>query len=260
MGQEYAQIEEFKTQAYRDLRDRVDDIVSDPNKSVNDIPPKDFAALAERDRRFYMRGQRAKNDDNVMWEIAVNPSLLTPQYLEDHRNQITRETYVSLRKALKDDPTNTEPTLDAEHLNVALIGAGYEDWVKTGASDKDKASLLRMKDNIKIEVNGQQERLGRNLTWQEKDAIINRRINNQLDLRNNTFWWLGTSSDKMPLFSATTTQMLEGYEVDKDDKRVPFFNPDDVQLYREALKGALKREPTDKEVVDLLIQAGKLNQ
>jgi len=260
MGQEYAQIEEFKTQAYRDLRDRVDDIVSDPNKSVNNIPAKDFAALAPRDRQFYMRGQRAKNDDNVMWDIAVNPSLLTPQYLEDHRNQITRETYVSLRKALEKDPTNSEPTLDAEHLNVALIGAGYDDWVKTGASDADKASLLRMKDNIKIEVNGQQERFGRNLTWQEKDAIINRRINNQLDLRNNTFWWLGTSSDKMPLFSATTSQMLEGYEVDKDNKRVPFFDPDDVQLYREGLKNAYGREPTDKEVVDLLIQAGKLTR
>lgn len=64
----------------------------------------------------------------------------------------------------------------------------------------------------------------------------------------------------MPLFSATTSQMLEGYEVDKDNKRVPFFDPDDVQLYREGLKNAYGREPTDKEVVDLLIQAGKLTR
>lgn len=256
MGQEYAQIEEFKTQAYRDLRDRVDDIVSDPNKSVNDIPAKDFAALAQRDQFFYMRGQRAKNDDNVMWEIAVNPSLLTPEYLEDHRNQITRETYVSLRRALEKDPTNGAPTMDADHFNRILTDGGYGYWLDTNARDADKQNLLRMKDNIKIEIDGLQTRLGRDLSWEEKDAIFQRRVNNQISLNDN--WWWFSSPTKTPFSAATATQMLNAYELDANDKKVFLIDPMEEGQARNALRGVLGRQPRDQEVVDYLNRRGIL--
>jgi hypothetical protein len=256
MGQEYAQIAEFQFEAYRELRDRVEDVVADPKKSFNDIDPKDFALLRPSDQEFFMRGQRAKDDENIMWEIARDPSKLTPEYLEIHRNQISRGTYVQLRKALEIDPTNGVPTMDADHFNRILTDGGYGYWLDTNARDADKQNLLRMKDNIKIEIDGLQTRLGRDLSWQEKDAIFQRRVNNQISLNDN--WWWGSSPTKTPFSAATATQMLNAYELDANDKKVFLIDPMEQAQARNELRGVLGRQPRDQEVVDYLNRRGIL--
>jgi hypothetical protein len=233
LRQEYAQDDALKAKEYSDLRDRVEDVLSDRDKSWRDVKAEDWALLTERDRNHYLEGQRKDNDFYVMEELVRNPQMLTEAYLQKHRNDLTRSTYLQLLQEAKKPPAerNHEPTIDADHLDTLLMQEGYDRIVKPVTSQDIKDSLA-IRDSIKTEIDVEQGRIKRGLSWEEKDTIMRQALQRKGALMETHWFSEDTVGTPQLLAKYSAHQLL--YEV-RDAEGNPLLTVDDRKKIAVAL-------------------------
>lgn len=160
---------------YSALLDKVENILATPNATVANIPPAQWAALTPKDQKRLLKGVAQEDELDAIEQITRNPGLLTEEWLDKNRSRMTKETFNRLLKEAKDPAKMFEATVDAQQLNATLVDNGFYE-VANPSSETDRTKSYLLRNNIEMMIDAEQQRLGKKLSRQEKQKIIDQTI------------------------------------------------------------------------------------
>lgn len=234
---QYGQEESMRKAEYASMLDNVENILAMPNATVANIPPAQWAALTPKDQKRLLKGVAQEDELDVMEEITRNPGLLTEEWLDKNRSRMTRETFNRLLKESKDPAKMFEATVDAQQLNATLVDNGFYDIANPGSeSDRTKSYLLR--NNIESMIDAEQQRLGKKLSRQEKQRIIDQAIIEDRAVRTQGI------NTNMPVAMMTQEEFRAAY-VDVGGEEIPALY---YRAGRQALIAAGATNPTPQQI------------
>lgn len=172
---QYGQEESMRKADYSALLDKVENILATPNATVANIPPAQWAALTPKDQKRLLKGVAQEDELDAIEQITRNPGLLTEEWLDKNRSRMTKETFNRLLKEAKDPAKMFEATVDAQQLNATLADNGFYE-VANPSSETDRTKSYLLRNNIEMMIDAEQQRLGKKLSRQEKQKIIDQTI------------------------------------------------------------------------------------
>jgi len=172
---QYGQEESMRKADYSALLDKVENILATPNATVANIPPAQWAALTPKDQKRLLKGVAQEDELDAIEQITRNPGLLTEEWLDKNRSRMTKETFNRLLKEAKDPAKMFEATVDAQQLNATLVDNGFYE-VANPSSETDRTKSYLLRNNIEMMIDAEQQRLGKKLSRQEKQKIIDQTI------------------------------------------------------------------------------------
>jgi len=250
---QFAQDDALIEQEYRTLIDNTEQFLAVPGNSLADMPADQFGRLRPVDRAKYMAGQRQQDEMTVMEQVARNPALVTDgDWLERNRSKMTHSTFVKLLGERGKPDRILSATIDADQLEATLLRNGFNKIANPPRGDDAAAAQsLYMRDNVKTLINAEQERIGRQLSRDEKQRIIDRTV---LDKVFVSRWG---SDPEVPFASMTPGELAQAYvTVDKQDIMLRDIPPARMTQIRTALERS--GLPTDiRNIAETWLRAGK---
>jgi hypothetical protein len=250
---QFAQEDALIEQENRILIDNVEQFLAVPGNTLADLPPDQFGRLRPVDRAKYMAGQRQQDEMTVMEQVARNPALVTDgDWLERNRSKMTHSTFVKLLGERGKPDRILSATIDADQLEATLLRNGFNKIANPPRGDDAAAAQsLYMRDNVKTLINAEQERIGRQLSRDEKQRIIDRTV---LDKVFVSRWG---SDPEVPFASMTPGELAQAYvTVDKQDIMLRDIPPARMTQIRTALERS--GLPTDiRNIAETWLRAGK---
>jgi hypothetical protein len=131
--------------------------------------------LLPTDQQFFMEADRKKNDLAAEELLARYPGVLTREWLDKHRGDFTRETYIRHLRDLNDPAKIGAASLEADQLNATLIRNNLGQLVDP-KSDANKTESLQLRDMLKKQIDQRQTELRRQLSRPEKQALMDQVI------------------------------------------------------------------------------------
>jgi hypothetical protein len=250
---QFAQDDALIEQEYRTLIDNTEQFLAVPGNSLADMPADQFGRLRPVDRAKYMAGQRQQDEMTVMEQVARNPALVAEgDWLERNRNKMTHATFVRLMSERNKPDRIVAATIDADQLKATLTRNGFTKLADPPRGDKEAAAQsLYMRDNITTIINAEQERVGRQLSRDEKQQIIDRAI---LDKVFVSRWG---RDPEVPFASMAPGELAQAYvTVDKQDVMLRDIPPARMTQIRNSLERS--GLPTDiRNIAEAWLRAGK---
>jgi hypothetical protein len=250
---QYAQDDALIEQEYRTLIDNTEQFLAVPGNSLADLPPDQFGRLRPADRAKYMAGQRQQDEMTVMEQVARNPALVAEgDWLERNRNKMTHATFVRLMAERNKPDRIVAASIDADQLEATLLRNGFDKIANPQKGDSAaQAQSLYMRDNVKTLINAEQERVGRQLSRDEKQGIIDRVM---LDKVFVSRWG---RDPEVPFAAMSPGELEDAYvTVDRQDVMLRDIPPARMAQIRNALDRA--GLPTDiRNIADAWVRAGK---
>jgi len=250
---QFAQDDALIEQEYRTLIDNTEQFLAVPGNSLADMPADQFGRLRPVDRAKYMAGQRQQDEMTVMEQVARNPALVADgDWLERNRNKMTHSTFVKLMSERTKPDRIVAATIDADQLESTLLRNGFNKIANPPRGDEAAAAQsLYMRDNVKTLINAEQERVGRQLSRDEKQRIIDRTV---LDKVFVSRWG---RDPEVPFASMAPGELAQAYvTVDKQDIMLRDIPPARMTQIRTALERS--GLPTDiRNIAEAWLRAGK---
>ena len=250
---QYAQDDALIEQEYRILIDNTEQFLAVPGNSLADLPPDQFGRLRPADRAKYMAGQRQQDEMTVMEQVARNPALVAEgDWLERNRNKMTHATFVRLMAERNKPDRIVAASIDADQLEATLLRNGFDKIANPQKGDSAaQAQSLYMRDNVKTLINAEQERVGRQLSRDEKQGIIDRVM---LDKVFVSRWG---RDPEVPFAAMSPGELEDAYvTVDRQDVMLRDIPPARMAQIRNALDRA--GLPTDiRNIAEAWVRAGK---
>jgi hypothetical protein len=250
---QFTQEDALIEQEYRTLIDNTEQFLAVPGNTLADLPPEQFGRLRPADRAKYMAGQRQQDEMTVMEQVARNPSLVAEgDWLERNRNKMTHATFVRLMAERTKPDRIVAATIDADQLEATLTRNGFTKIANPPRGDETAAAQsLYMRDNVKTLINAEQERVGRQLSRDEKQRIIDRTV---LDKVFVSRWG---RDPEVPFASMAPGELEQAYvTVDKQDVMLRDIPPARMTQIRTALERS--GLPTDiRNIAEAWLRAGK---
>lgn len=250
---QYAQDDALVEQEYRTLIDNTEQFLAVPGNSLADLPPDQFGRLRPADRTKYMAGQRQQDEMTVMEQVARNPALVAEgDWLERNRNKMTHATFVKLMAERNKPDRIVAASIDADQLEATLLRNGFDKIANPPKGDENAAAQsLYMRDNVKTLINAEQERIGRQLSRDEKQGIIDRVM---LDKVFVSRWG---RDPEVPFAAMTPEESKQAYVVVEDQE---VMLRDIPAARMKQITKALERSglPTDiRNIAEAWLRAGK---
>ena len=250
---QFAQEDALIEQEYRTLTDNIDQYLAVPGNTLADLPPDQFGRLRPVDQRRYMAGQVKQDEMTVMEQIARNPGvILDDDWFKQFGHKLTYETRVRLLAERNKPDRIVAATIDADQLEATLTRNGFTKLANPPRGDtKAQEQSLYMRDNIKTLINAEQERVGRQLSRDEKQRIIDRAV---LD---KVFVSRFGRDPEVPFAAMTPGELEQAYvTVDKQDVMLRDIPPARMTQIRNALERS--GLPTDiRNIAEAWLRAGK---
>jgi hypothetical protein len=250
---QFAQDDALIEQEYRTLIDNTEQFLAVPGNSLADMPADQFGRLRPVDRAKYMAGQRQQDEMTVMEQVARNPALVAEgDWLERNRNKMTHATFVKLMSERNKPDRIVAATIDADQLEATLTRNGFTKLADPPRGDKAAAAQsLYMRDNVKMLINAEQERVGRQLSRDEKQQIIDRSILDRVFVSR-----FGTDPE-VPFASTGPGERAQAYvTVGEQDVMLRDIPSERVKQIRKSLERS--GLPTDiRTIAETWVRAGK---
>jgi hypothetical protein len=250
---QFAQDDALIEQEYRTLTDNIDQYLAVPGNTLADLPPDQFGRLRPTDRNRYMAGQVKQDEMTVMEQVARNPGvILDDDWFKQFGHKLTYETRVRLLAERNKPERVVAATIDADQLEATLTKNGFTKLADPPRGDKTAAAQsLYMRDNVKTLINAEQERVGRQLSRDEKQQIIDRAI---LD---RVFVSRFGSDPEVPFASTGPGERAQAYvTVGEQDVMLRDIPPARMTQIRTALERS--GLPTDiRNIAEAWLRAGK---
>jgi len=173
LRRQYETMESARKKAYATNLDTVENLVA--QSGIGAVPPLLWNGLDARDQKRIRKGAIQEDDLKVQEELARNPSLLTEKFIDDNASKMTPETRIRLRKELAQPERIFEATVDAQQLNATLADNGFTNLIQP-ANDTERSQSALLRNNIEMTIDAEQQRLGKKLSRQEKQKIIDQII------------------------------------------------------------------------------------
>lgn len=173
LRRQYETMESARKKAYATNLDTVENLVA--QSGIGAVPPMLWNGLDARDQKRIRKGAIQEDDLKVQEELARNPSLLTEKFIDDNASKMTPETRIRLRKELAQPERIFEATVDAQQLNATLADNGFTNLIQP-ANDTERSQSALLRNNIEMTIDAEQQRLGKKLSRQEKQKIIDQII------------------------------------------------------------------------------------
>jgi hypothetical protein len=250
---QFTQEDALIEQEYRTLIDNTEQFLAVPGNTLADLSPEQFGRLRPVDRAKYMAGQRQQDEMTVMEQVARNPSLVAEgDWLERNRNKMTHATFVRLMAERNKPDSIVAATIDADQLEATLTRNGFTKIANPPKGDENAAAQsLYMRDNVKTLINAEQERIGRQLSRDEKQGIIDRVM---LDKVFVSRWG---RDPEVPFAAMTPEESKQAYVVVEDQE---VMLRDIPAARMKQITKALERSglPTDiRNIAEAWLRAGK---
>jgi hypothetical protein len=171
LRQSYQQDKAIADFEYGQRIEAIEQYLARPDATVAQIPPEVFGALKPKDQDRLLKGQREKDEVDVMEQIARDPSIVSREWLNENRSRMTRTTFNKLLGDLNDPPKMQEASVDADLVNATLVRNGLNDLAFPRREEQKSASLL-FRDNVTQAISYEQMLTGRKLSREEKQAVI----------------------------------------------------------------------------------------
>jgi hypothetical protein len=250
---QFAQDDALIEQEYRTLIDNTEQFLAVPGNSLADMPADQFGRLRPVDRAKYMAGQRQQDEMTVMEQVARNPALVAEgDWLERNRNKMTHSTFVKLMSERTKPDRIVAATIDEDQLKSTLLRNGFNKIADPPRGDKAAAAQsLYMRDNVKMLINAEQERVGRQLSRDEKQQIIDRSILDRVFVSR-----FGTDPE-VPFASTGPGERAQAYvTVGEQDVMLRDIPSERVKQIRKSLERS--GLPTDiRTIAETWVRAGK---
>ena len=244
LRQSYQQDKAIADFEYGQRIEAIEQYLARPDATVAQIPPEVFGALKPKDQERLLKGQREKDEVDVMEEIARDPSIVTKQWLYENRSQMTRTTFNKLLGDLNDPMRLQKAIVDAELVNATLVRNGLTELAFPKSLEERSASLL-FRDNVTEAIRFRQTQAGHELSEPEKRAVIDNL------LLDRAFSKAGASN---VIAAMTPDQQTKAYE-----QIVETIPPDDERQIREALR-AMNQLDTTANIANLYLSYQRANK
>jgi hypothetical protein len=234
----YAQDDAIEQKDYRDTYNGMSEFLANPNNTLAMIPPDKWAMLKESDRQQFMGAQLKADELSVVEELTRNPERGTEEYLYEHRNELTRDTYI---RFLKESKRTYENKIEADQLNLVLLDNGQSKLVNP-KSDADKVRSLRLREEVAKQIDIIQQKQKKPVDDEQRRQIIEDKVLDVATVDVNWGW-----DPTVPIATMSAEEVLSAYR-DVGGKRVPMI---DSRTRRELENSLVSQglEPTPSLIV-----------
>ena len=251
----YKQEKELQDYEYGQRIESIEQYLAKPGSTVAQIPPEVFGALKPKDQERLLKGQREEDELDVMLEIAIDPAIVTQDWLFANRNRMTRQTFIRLMNEANSPDNLKGASIDAEQLNSELLANGLEELVrpKTDETKNESLTLRNMiKDALVNEQSGRKEPLSR----QEKRQVMDRVIMQYGEMVYTPDWF----ADSRKRIGALTDEEAATAYVMVDDDMVTLTDIPQSWMMGTAIPEFRKvglPNPSMQQIADLWLRKGK---
>lgn len=181
--------------AKKDSLDRVKYAIENELASGRPVSPQLMAQLPATEQKKILDEQRKETSVEIEFEI-LKQGWVTKDYLLENRDKMTPQFFIEQWKRL-DTINSSEAQISADQINQYFIKNGMSEYVNPSKSDKvnfERALELRNKIEARIRATEGSEGMGRRMTWDEKQKMLDDMM---LD-KARTGGWFGYWGDENP--------------------------------------------------------------
>lgn len=193
----WAENEAIRTQDYQEKVRKAEDIAFAAEGAWANVPPQLWGDLRQEDRARIMN--RPKNSDsNTLLMLQSNPELWAPGKIEKFRAVLSESDYRQfVAKGSGPDGASKilAATIDQEQMKEGLLKAGLKDLVNPKKDSDDERERIMLNARFEREINAEQIARKRQLSMDEKNALLVRMLK-PVKVKAVSSWWGGNTMDK----------------------------------------------------------------
>ena len=259
----YTEAETGITENYNELKRQATEIAYATPNGWKNISPQIWEQLKEEDKRALEKGYSKTDNEEYLYELAVNPSLI--EGLDENRHLLTEKTYFKLKK--EQEGLNTETEIIAATGDVTMLQNTLNKYdmgdLHTSNNKTKQAKYVAIHEAWKNEINAQQITLKRKLTRAEKQTALNTVLIDNVNIDNDPFLGFiggGDTKDKN-IFFVDQDRLQDVYvDVPYNGENVRIFTSKIDPFVMEAIKESLRKagKPvTSKNIADYFVRKGQ---
>ena len=259
----YTEAETGITENYNELKRQATEIAYATPNGWKNISPQIWEQLKEEDKRALEKGYSKTDNQEYLYELAVNPSLI--EGLDENRHLLTEKTYFKLKK--EQEGLNTETEIIAATGDVTMLQNTLNKYdmgdLHTSNNKTKQAKYVAIHEAWKNEINAQQITLKRKLTRAEKQTALNTVLIDNVNIDNDPFLGFiggGDTKDKN-IFFVDQDRLQDVYvDVPYNGENVRIFTSKIDPFVMEAIKESLRKagKPvTSKNIADYFVRKGQ---
>jgi len=194
---QWAEKEAVTTQDYQQKVQKAQDIAFQREGGWADVPPQIWGDLKQSDRAAMMN--RPKNSDsNTLLMLQQNPDLWAPGKIEKYRAVLSESDYrqfVSKGSGADGSSKILAASIDQEQMKNGLLKAGLDDLINPKKDSDEEKERIRLNARFENEINQEQIARKRQLSMDEKNALLVRMLK-PVKVKAVSTWWGGNTMDK----------------------------------------------------------------
>ena len=259
----YTEAETGITENYNELKRQATEIAYATPNGWKNISPQIWEQLKEEDKRALEKGYSKTDNQEYLYELAVNPSLI--EGLDENRHLLTEKTYFKLKK--EQEGLNTETEIIAATGDVTMLQNTLNKYdmgdLHTSNNKTKQAKYVAIHEAWKNEINAQQITLKRKLTRAEKQTALNTVLIDNVNIDNDPFLGFIGGDDTIDknIFFVDQDRLQDVYvDVPYNGENVRIFTSKIDPFVMEAIKESLRKagKPvTSKNIADYFVRKGQ---
>lgn len=193
----WAENEAVRAQDYQEKVRKAEDIAFASEGAWANVPPQLWGDLTQTDRARIMN--RPKNSDsNTLLMLQGNPELWAPGKIEKYRALLSESDYrqfVAKGSGPDGQAKILAASIDQEQLKDGLLKAGLTDLINPKKDSDEEQERIRLNAQFEREINQEQIARKRQLSMEEKNAVLVRMLK-PVKVKAVSTWWGGNTMDK----------------------------------------------------------------
>lgn len=194
---QWAEKEAVSTQDYQQKVLKAQDIAFSKEGGWADVPPQLWGDLKQSDKAAIMN--RPKNSDsNTLLMLQQNPDQWAPGKIEKFRPLLSESDYrqfVSKGSGADGSSKILAATIDQEQMKNGLLKAGLDDLVNPKKDSSEEKERILLNARFEQEINQEQISKKRQLSMDEKNALLVKMLK-PVKVKAVQTWWGGNTMDK----------------------------------------------------------------
>jgi hypothetical protein len=195
--QQWAEKEAVSAQDYQQKVLKAQDIAFSKEGGWADVPPQLWGDLRQADKAAIMN--RPKNSDsNTLLNLQQNPELWAPGKIEKFRPLLSESDYrqfVAKGSGADGSSKILAASIDQEQMKNGLLQAGLDDLINPKKDSDEEKERIRLNARFENEINQEQIAKKRQLSMDEKNALLVRMLK-PVKVKAVSTWWGGNTMDK----------------------------------------------------------------
>jgi lysozyme family protein len=193
----WAENEAITAQDYQEKVRKAQDIAFASEGGWVNVPPQIWGDLKQSDRAAIMNRPKS-SDSNTLLMLQSNPELWAPGKIEKYRPVLSESDYRQF-VAKGSGPDGAQKilaaTIDQEQMKDGLLKAGLKDLINPKKGSKDEEERITLNARFEKEINQEQIARKRQLSLDEKNALLVRMLK-PVKVKAVSSWWSGNTMDK----------------------------------------------------------------